>query len=45
MDFIANHLLTLILFTPVLGAVILAVLPGDHKGLIRWTALVLSMTL
>ena len=42
MDFIVNHLLTLILFTPVLGAVILFLLPSDQKGLIRWTALVCS---
>ena len=42
MDFIANHLLTLILFTPVLGALVLLLLPSDQKGLIRWTALALS---
>jgi NADH-quinone oxidoreductase subunit M len=42
MDFIFNHLLTLILFTPVLGAVILLFLPKEQVNLIRWTALILS---
>ena len=42
MDFILNHLLTLILFTPVLGAVILLFLPKEQVNLIRWTALILS---
>ena len=42
MDFVANHLLTLILFTPVLSAVILMILPSDQESLIRWTAFVLS---
>jgi NADH-quinone oxidoreductase subunit M len=42
MDFIVNHLLTLILFTPVLAAVIVFLLPGDQHGVIRWTAFILS---
>jgi NADH-quinone oxidoreductase subunit M len=42
MDFIANHLLTLILFTPVLATIILLILPGDQENLIRWSAFVLS---
>ena len=42
MDFILNNLLALILFTPVLGAVILWVLPREQENLIRWTAFVLS---
>ena len=42
MDFITNYLLTLILFTPALAAVILMLLPGDQEKLIRWTAFVLS---
>jgi NADH-quinone oxidoreductase subunit M len=42
MDFIGNHILTLILFTPVLSAVILALLPGDQETLLRWTSFVLS---
>jgi NADH-quinone oxidoreductase subunit M len=42
MEFIADHLLTLILFTPVLGAVILLILPGEQDKLVRWTAFVLS---
>ncbi len=43
MDFIVNnYLLTLILFTPTLGAVILFFLPGENKNLIRWAAFLLS---
>jgi NADH-quinone oxidoreductase subunit M len=42
MDFIGNHILTLILFTPVFSAVILALLPGDQETLLRWTSFVLS---
>jgi NADH-quinone oxidoreductase subunit M len=42
MDFIYNNLLTLILFTPVLAAVILILLPSKQANLIRWTAFVLS---
>lgn len=42
MDFIASHLLTLILFTPVLAAVILFFLPREQEDLLRWTAFVLS---
>lgn len=42
MDFIATHLLTLILFTPVLAAVLLMFLPREQEGLIRWTAFILS---
>jgi NADH-quinone oxidoreductase subunit M len=42
MDFVANHLLTLILFTPVLAAVVLFFLPSEEQKLIRWTAFGLS---
>jgi NADH-quinone oxidoreductase subunit M len=42
MDLITNHLLTLILFTPVLGAAVLFVLPREQDGLVRWTAFALS---
>lgn len=42
MEFIADHLLTLILFTPVLAAAIVFVLPRDQENLIRWTAFLLS---
>ena len=42
MDFIASHLLTFILFTPVLAAVIVAFLPSRQENLIRWSAFVLS---
>ena len=42
MDFIANHLITLILFTPVMAAAILLLLPREQEDLIRWSAFVLS---
>jgi len=42
MDFIASHLLTLILFSPVLAAVILFFIPRDQDDLVRWGAFVFS---
>jgi len=38
MDFISSHLLTFTLFTPVLAAVILFLLPREQENMIRWTA-------
>jgi NADH-quinone oxidoreductase subunit M len=43
MEFITEHLLSLILFTPVLSAVVLMLIAGDQDKLIRWVALVLSL--
>jgi NADH-quinone oxidoreductase subunit M len=43
MEFINNYLLSLILFTPVLVALILFFLPKDEMKLIRWTALIGSL--
>ena len=43
MEFIANNLLTLILFTPALTAGVLFFLPGDEKKLLRWVALLGSL--
>jgi len=43
MDFINNHLLSLILLFPVFVAVILFFLPKDENKLIRWTAFVGSL--
>jgi len=42
MDLIYNNLLTLILFTPILAALIVMLLPTKQESLIRWTAFVLS---
>lgn len=42
MDFILNHLLSFILFTPVLAAILLILLPREQEGLIRWVAFILS---
>jgi NADH-quinone oxidoreductase subunit M len=43
MDFISTHLLTSILFFPVLVALVLLFLPKDQEKLIRWTAFVGSL--
>ena len=43
MDLLTSHLLTLILFTPVLSAVVIFLLPRDQNNLVRWTAFVLSL--
>jgi NADH-quinone oxidoreductase subunit M len=43
MDFISTHLLTSILFFPVLTALIIWFLPSDQVKLIRWTALIGSL--
>jgi NADH-quinone oxidoreductase subunit M len=42
MDFVSEHLLTLIIFTPVAAALVILLLPDDEKQLIRWLALALS---
>ena len=38
MEFIGSHLLTLILFFPVLAALVVVFLPKDNLKAIRWTA-------
>lgn len=43
MEFISNNLLTLILFTPVLSAVVVMILPREQEDLIRWMSFVLSL--
>ncbi|MCX7607837.1 MAG: NADH-quinone oxidoreductase subunit M [Anaerolineales bacterium] len=43
MEWINQHLLTLILFFPVLAALIVLLLPKDKPQLIRWTAFLLSL--
>ena len=43
MDFIVNHLLTLILFSPVLAALIVFLLPKDQDNLTRWVSFILSL--
>ncbi len=42
MEIILNNILTLILFTPVLAALIVMILPNEQEDLIRWVAFVLS---
>ena len=43
MNFISNHLLTLILFFPVFAGLIILVIPGKNIKAIRWTAFGLSL--
>ena len=43
MELISQYLLSLILFTPVVSAVILIFISGDQGKLIRWMAFVLSL--
>jgi len=43
MEFIQNHLLTLILVSPIIGALITLFLPKDNVKLIRWFAVIISL--
>jgi len=43
MDFLLGHLLTLILFFPILAALVILFLPSDDVKVIRWTALIASI--
>ena len=43
MDFLNSHLLSLILFIPVLSALVMLFLPKDEVKLLRWFALVASL--
>jgi NADH-quinone oxidoreductase subunit M len=43
MDFFSSHLLTIILFFPVLAALVILFIPSDQVRVIRWTALIASM--
>ncbi len=43
MNFLASHLLTLILFVPTAGAALLLLLPSERTRLLRWTALGVSL--
>ena len=42
MEFLINNLLTFILFTPVLAAFIIFLIPRDQENMIRWVAFLLS---
>jgi NADH-quinone oxidoreductase subunit M len=43
MDFISTHLLTTILFFPVLAALVILFIPSDQVKAIRWTAFLASL--
>ncbi|PKL51924.1 MAG: oxidoreductase [Nitrospira bacterium HGW-Nitrospira-1] len=42
MEFINSHLLSLITFVPLLGALLVLALPGTREDIIRWSALVIT---
>jgi len=42
MEFVSNYLLSLILFTPVLAAIVVFLLPRDQETLIKWVSFILS---
>ena len=42
-NFILDHLLTLIVFSPALAAVIISLLPSERPDLVKWAALGLSL--
>lgn len=42
MTFILENLLTIILFFPILTALLICILPGQQKGLVRWVAFLFS---
>jgi NADH-quinone oxidoreductase subunit M len=43
MDFVLDNLLTLILFSPLVGMAVVLLLPSDEKKLIRWVAFLFSL--
>ncbi|HSB89461.1 MAG TPA: NADH-quinone oxidoreductase subunit M [Anaerolineales bacterium] len=42
-DFLQSHILSIILFTPVAGAVIVLLIPADRVRAIRWAAFLVSL--
>ncbi len=43
MDFVNQHLVSLIVFTPLIGLALVGLIPADQKGAIKWTALIASL--
>src|SRR5512137_2008969 len=43
MDFVQNNLLTLLVFSPLAGAALIALWPADQVRTIRWLAFVTSL--
>ncbi|HAK58815.1 MAG TPA: oxidoreductase, partial [Nitrospiraceae bacterium] len=42
-EFIHNHILTLITFTPVLGSAVILLLPKGRHGAIKWGSLIITL--
>jgi len=43
MDFVNQYLVSLIVFTPLIGIALVGLIPSDQKGAIKWTALIASL--
>ena len=43
LDFVLNNLLTLIVFFPLLGLLIIVILPKEETGLIRWSGFLITL--
>jgi NADH-quinone oxidoreductase subunit M len=43
MNFVLDHLVSLVVFTPLLGMVAVGLIPNDQKQAIRWTAFLASL--
>ncbi|MGB9668761.1 MAG: complex I subunit 4 family protein [Anaerolineales bacterium] len=43
MEFLQNHILTFILFSPVISALVILLLPKENEKVIKWTAFALSL--
>jgi NADH-quinone oxidoreductase subunit M len=43
MQFLQDHILTLILFTPLISALLILLIPKDRVKVIRWAAVILSL--
>ncbi len=43
MNFVQDHLVSLVIFTPLLGMVVVGLIPNDQKQAIRWAAFLASL--
>lgn len=43
MNFVNEHLVSLIVFTPLIGMALVGLIPSDQKGAIKWTAFLASL--
>ncbi len=43
MDFVTTHLVSLVVFTPLIGMVVVGLIPSDQKGALKWAAFLASL--